>query len=100
MKPYDPKQDYCGPGKGWLAKVTPDKPLGANIGFCCYSHDGAYERGGTGKDRAAADERLRDCVYRRQVAKWWIPKFVARRVARRYYEAVRIFGSSCFNYHD
>lgn len=85
MKPYDPKQDYCGPGKGWLAKVLFNGPWGVRINTCCYFHDTAYEKGGTGRDRYLADLRLKDCIYGKLAAKWWIPKFVAVMVSKRYY---------------
>ncbi len=98
MKPYDPKTDYCGPGKGVLAKMISNKPWGTRINFCCYAHDRAYEIGGTGGDRYLADLQLWDCIYGKLAQKWWIPKFVAEMVSRRYYIAVRVFGSSRFNY--
>lgn len=98
MKPYNSKTDYCGPGKGLLAKMISNKPWGARINVCCYFHDVAYERGGTGRDRYHADLRLRGCIYGKLAQKWWIPKFVALMVSERYYIAVRVFGSSRFNY--
>jgi len=98
MKPYDPNMDYCGPGKSFLTNLIPNRLLGINLNSCCYFHDTAYENGGTGQDRYHADLRLRDCVYGKLVRKWWVPKFLARTVAGRYFTAVRVFGSSSFNY--
>lgn len=98
MKPYDPKTDYCGPGKGWLNYLITNKPWGANINRCCYGHDAAYETGGTEEDRERADQAMRDCIYKRLVAKWWIwPRF-AMLVANRHYVFVRAFGWTRFTY--
>ncbi len=98
MKPYDPSKDYCGPGKSWLTKVIDKTPWGVNINRCCYNHDVSYEKGGDGKARARADTRFRRCIEVQFSKKWWIPRFFGRAVARRYFIAVRIFGSAVFNY--
>lgn len=98
MKRYDKNVDYCGPDNGWLTRLISNKPWGASINWCCYRHDQAYEKGGSYKDRAKVDEEFRQCVYERLVAKWWIPKFMARVVANQHWLAVRGFGSGLFKY--
>lgn len=100
MKPYDPDQDYCGPGKSWLTRMISSTPWGADINPCCYMHDVAYEVGGTGKDRLAADEQFRDCILNRFSQQRWTPRFIGRMVAERYFLAVRVFGSPSFTYKD
>lgn len=98
MKPYDKDVDYCGPGKGVLAKLVTNTPWGGNINLCCYRHDKAYEEGGTGEDREHADKVFRACVYKCLVAKWWIPAWLAGMCAERHYVAVRVLGSGRWNY--
>ena len=100
MKAYDRNQDYCGPGKSWLTRLISNTPWGANINMCCYAHDVAYEAGGTGKDRLAADQRFRECIMNRFSRQRWTPKFIGRMVAGVYYNAVRIAGSPSFTYKD
>lgn len=98
MEPYDPKKRYCGPGKGVIAWLVPEKPLGVCINECCYKHDEAYDHGGSGHDRLRADEVFRLSIRVKLAAHWWIPLFVASWIAQRYFKAVRILGSTCFNY--
>ena len=37
--PYNPKIDYCGPGRGWLVKLIPNEIGGVSINYLCYKHD-------------------------------------------------------------
>ena len=59
-----------------------------DIGFCCDAHDEAYQRGGSRRDRLAADRELRYCLWRagRPLA------------AQIYYLGVRLFGWLFFNF--
>ena len=54
---------------------------------CCFDHDLVYWRGGTRKDREAADSRLKDCV---------LGKTGNATLATLMYEGVRIGGSPYF----
>lgn len=96
-EPYDPKRKYCGPGNGLLAWLVADRVWGVPINECCYWHDEQYRIGGTGKDRANYDAQFRRCI-ESQFRKTRLPRWLGRMVARRYYVAVRVFGSVVFNY--
>ena len=100
MVAYDEDTDYCGPEGEWTGKFVSNKPWGVPINRCCWRHDHLYRRGGTGADRLRVDKRFRGCIQKRLEAKWWIPKFLARMVAQRYYIGVRVFGSEYFNYRE
>ncbi len=98
MKPYDPRIDYCGPGKSFLTKLIPNKLIGVSLNSCCYFHDMAYEIGGDGQDRMLADLRFKDCIFSKFNQKWWVPKAVAWWIAHRYYVVVRGFGTMSFTF--
>lgn len=57
-----------------------------------------YRRGGDGNQRRKDDERFRQCIRAKFWLCWWIPKSVGSWIAQRYFKAVRILGSACFNY--
>lgn len=99
MAEYQKGRDYCGPGHGFLAWFVSDAPWGVDISYCCWVHDEQYATGGTGKDRLASDEEFYYCI-KNTLRVRGIPKWLARMVARKYFAAVRILGSSRFNYHD
>ena len=100
MSDYDPNCDYCGPGQTFWTRWVPRRPFGVDINLCCYAHDRAYKRGSTGIDRLEADLKFYWDIIEVMVAKWWIPSWLARWVAQRYYVAVRLFGAFAFNYKD
>lgn len=56
---------------------------------CCVAHDDAYERGGTERDRHAADFALYQCV-----------GVYSEQDARSMYVAVRAFGDTRFRFKE
>jgi len=98
--PYDPKKKYCGPGRGFITWLVPDKLFGIGLNYCCYEHDKAYREGGTEQDRMEADRNLQECIRRKLLESKWIPNAIACWVAHRYFRAVRLLGSSCFMYRE
>jgi len=62
----------CSGGLSWLYALG-DKSISCEQ--CCHIHDIDYQLGGTRKDRAAADKRLRDCAGQRggwRKARAWV----------------------------
>lgn len=75
-----------------MLKALPDGCTASpdfNFKKCCDAHDIAYNKGGTERDRLAADIALRICIR----------KHGHRVLAGIYYRAVRLFGRNHFNYH-
>lgn len=84
----------CGARSGWQAWIRP--PQG-HARVHCDAHDIAYRRGGTKKDRKAADVALfKGLMADMKQMRWWQrPGFYLK--AKSYYYAVRLFGR--FNFH-
>ena len=54
LTPIEPSADFKGDG----CTGFPD----GDWGDCCFEHDKAYFRGGTAKERRAADKKLYQCI--------------------------------------
>lgn len=98
MKPYNPPIGYCNPSNSLLIKLIPDKLIGVNLNSCYYWHNVAYEAGGDERERRLADRRLKESIFDKFIAKWWVPLSVAWWIANRHYNVVRVFGVGSFNY--
>ena len=96
-KGYDERVcDGC--GTGWNEKIVPDTIYGLDIRPACCRHDYAYEVGLTENDKSIADfEFLQNLlILIDNCDKWWYPKWLARRRAITYYDAVLRFGNDAF----
>ncbi len=87
----------CGTA-GWKGKLVPDSLLGLDIKPACNIHDYQYRTGETIEEKQAADRVFINNLLRLIEAAggpFWLQS--ARRVlARRYYNAVDIFGGPAF----
>jgi hypothetical protein len=73
---------------------------GASFEVACDLHDYDYWRGGTERDRLAADRRLRRLMVRAVRRSGRCARARAWRWARAYYLAVRLFGYVAWTYRD
>ena len=102
---YDNSYDYVGP-EDWRRKLVPRYIYGIDMNVCAYIHDYRYEIGGTEVERLTADT-----MFFGNMMKWvenhkfpfgtkWFMKFFAKKMVYEYYNFVRTFGESSFNYVD
>ena len=92
------KNYRCGPGRGILERIIPDKILGCDIQPACGIHDFQYGQGRTDQDKADADEvflnnmiRLIEAYGGRECMVRW-----RLNIAREYYEAVQHYGGPAY----
>lgn len=95
----------CGPG-GWKVDLVPDSIWGLDVSAACNIHDWMYTAGRTLADKDEADRVLLNNLLRLVAAAGgpaWL-RWLRRRRARTYFDAVRIFGGPAFwthkNPHD
>jgi hypothetical protein len=108
LGPYDPDKDYVGAEGDWKSKHIPRKFFGVDINICAYIHDFYYIEGGTKKDRFHADAAflvdMMDAIYTN--TNTWprgfrtLQKYLAMKMALRYYMVVRAYGEEAFNLHE
>ena len=94
------KNNWCTHAPDWLLSA------GAIGRDCCQAHDKLYETGGDVCDRLWADVRLLFCIIncanRKQGGKrfGWIMIAIAHITGIIYFLAVRIFGTTHFNWQN
>lgn len=94
----------CGPGS-WKIDLVPDRIYGLDISEACNVHDWMYYEGRTSGDKSRADRAFLEnilIIIDNQYCKkkrWYrgILRFLRRRRAYKYYEAVSNFGDDAFN---
>ena len=93
----------CGPG-GWKFDLVPDTMYGLSITEACNVHDWMYYEGDTTDDKKRADRILLENIlllidnnYSKSNS-WWkgLIRWLRRRRAYKYYEAVADFGGSSY----
>ena len=93
----------CGPG-GWKFDLVPDKIYGLVITPACNVHDWMYYEGETKDDKSRADTIFLENILLlinnaySESNSWWkgLIRWVRRRRAYKYYEAVADFGKSSY----
>lgn len=77
---------------------VPDTIYGMYIGHACNVHDWMYNEGRTLEDKKEADRVMLNNILRLIDfhPKWYRPKFLMRRRAKKYYYAVKCFGGPAF----
>jgi hypothetical protein len=87
----------CGPGRGVLNFLIPDKLLGLSIHVACDIHDFMYVTGTTLKDKDEADRVfLNNMIRLIDDSSFSFLNYIRLRMAKRYYDAVHIFGGPAF----
>ncbi len=92
------RQFRCGPGRGILEKLVPDRILGVDVGPACGIHDFCYSQGRANQDKADADLIFLNNLIRLVETCGgydWLQK-MRLRFAHDYYEAVSHFGGPAF----
>ena len=87
----------CGPA-GWKGELVPNTLYGLNVAPACDIHDWMYVAGETIADKHEADRVFLNNLLRLIEAAGgpgWL-RWLRRRRARIYYEAVRLFGGPAF----
>jgi hypothetical protein len=107
---YDPSYDYSGPENSvFLRWLIPSRLWGINCNPAFYAHDGAYSVGGGSTERELADDNMQIIglkIIKETKDKKYLygfngaRRFLARRRLQKYYYAVRVGGSSSFNYDE
>ena len=105
---YDPNYDYSGPENNrFLRWLIPSRLWGINCNPAFYAHDAAYSIGGGSTQREMADENMKiiglKIINEAKDKKYlygfnWARRFLATRRLLKYYYAVRVGGSSSFNF--
>jgi len=88
----------CGSSRSKFDFV-PDSLLGLNINKCCCIHDWMYEFGKTVEHKNEADRIFLNNMIRtidRKIDQYWWMKKLRKRLAKKYYIAVKYFGGSAF----
>ena len=88
----------CGAANAKLDFV-PDTIYGLDISAACHIHDWDYFDGLTIEDKASADRRVLNNIYRiiKRDKSWRrCIRFLMRRRAKKYYHAVHYFGGAAF----
>jgi len=93
----------CGPG-GWKFDLIPDTIYGLSITEACNVHDWMYYEGKTKDDKRRADRIFLENVlwiidnYYSKSKAWYkgLMRWLRRRRAYKYYEAVADFGNSAY----
>jgi len=94
LEGYKPKQECNGCGSAGNSGFVPDTIYFKSIKFICCIHDDGYTRG---ESQEHEDNKfLINLIRFINSQPWYYPKFLARRRALKYYEAVNAFGSSSF----
>ena len=85
----------CGT-KGLGGYIVPDTLWGLEIEECCHIHDYMWSQGKTIEDKAQADRVFLNNMLRviDEGSKWL--RFLRRRRAFKYYEAVAVFGGPAY----
>lgn len=88
----------CGPGTGWKESLIPDTIWGLSITGACNVHDFMYYAGENLTDKDEADRVFLNNILRTIDAntEWGFMKWLRRRRAYKYYEAVSHFGGPAF----
>ena len=107
---YEASYDYSGPENNrFLRWLIPSRLWGINCNPAFYAHDGGYAIGGGSTERELADANMRviglKIIKESEDKKYlygfnWARRFLARRRLEKYYIAVRVGGSSSFNYTE
>lgn len=89
----------CGPGKGLGDKLVPETVWGLSITKACEIHDFMYEFGPKTKEYKEAADRvflvnMLTIIDRK--TKWEAVRFLRRRRAYKYYDAVAMLGDRAF----
>ena len=89
----------CGP-KGWKGKIVPDTMWGLSVTPACNAHDWMYEEGGTGVQKAMADEVFLDNMLSLidEHTNWKFIGWLRSKRARKYYRVVKKVGKAYFKY--
>jgi len=77
---------------------VPDRIYSLYIGHACQIHDWMYDEGETAEDKDKADRVFLNNLYRiiKLGDEWYLPTFLMRRRALKYYLGVKHFGGSAF----
>jgi hypothetical protein len=97
--PEDVRESYrCGPGRGVLEQLVPEKMYGLSVSPACSIHDFMYAHGNTSDDKREADIVFLNNMIRLIEAGggWWFLRKLRLRRAYIYYEAVKDFGGPCY----
>ena len=88
----------CGPGSGWKEKIVPNTIYFLKIIAACKIHDFMYHFGETKEDKLNADVTFLRNLLRiiRQQTSFWPLKWLRRKRAYKYYEAVVDLGNKAF----
>lgn len=86
----------CGPGRGLLEKIVPDKILFLDVSIACKIHDFMYCVGQTNEDKESADRVLKYNLIRLIEAKGGVLKYPRLVLAQGYYLAVASSGGPAF----
>jgi hypothetical protein len=90
----------CGSDKAWI-DLVPDRFIGVDISIACKCHDYLYTIGGTKKDKLKADRMFkRNLIALVQNDHNLIFRDTNLALCKIYYEAVRGFGDSSFNFRN
>jgi hypothetical protein len=97
--PYEPEQDYCGPGGKWYSRYIPRDICGIDCNVDYYAHDNRYKFGKTKEDKAFADKQMfrdQNAAIKKAVA-WWRPlRYKALLYSLQRYHMVKWFGKEAF----
>jgi len=85
-----------GCGAGWTASLIPDRWFGLDFTMPCAIHDEMYALGITNEDKEIADRVFYNNMLRVVETRPKCLQFLGRRLALRYYQAVRDFGSVAY----
>ena len=85
-----------GCGAGWSAWIIPDKWFGLDFTMACHIHDAYYDIGKTNEDKVIADRIFYNNMLRVVESRPKCLQFIGKRLALRYYQAVKEFGAVAF----
>ena len=85
-----------GCGSGWSAGLIPDVIFGLDFTMPCAVHDEMYFLGRSVEDKHEADRVFLNNMLRMVEQRPWYLQGYGKWVAKRYYEAVVLFGASAY----